>query len=81
MASRASLHPNALGNAGTKDTSAIKERQISILAEKLGELSNRIAALDGQIRVASAHTEIMSKYGAQQAALCVWPLPSKGCKS
>ena len=70
MASRASLHPNAATGA-PRDASAIKERQIHVLADRLAELSNRVVALDGQIKLASAHAEVMRDFAGQQAALCV----------
>lgn len=76
MAGRASLYPTsaaaASGPAGANSSAAsIKQRQISILADRLAELSNRTAALDIQIRAASEHADIMRQYAAQQAAMCV----------
>lgn len=70
MAARASTAAQT-GSSSSSSTVTVKQRQLAVLADRLGELSKRTAALDEQVQLASEHALVMRQYAAHQAALCV----------
>lgn len=64
--SRASMHPGASAQGSA---AALKQRQVAQLATRLAEMSNRFAALDKQLLIASEHAQHIRQIGGQHAAL------------
>jgi hypothetical protein len=64
--SRQSIHP---ASAGQGSAAALKQRQVAQLATRLAEMSNRFAALDKQVLIASEHAQYFRQLGGQHAAL------------